>query len=79
MTPAETELRQTSVSGNGKPLLSRPRFNPARIFVEKDRLAWFWFGFAMLVLVIAAFDRHRLVQSFKQRERVVVIDRKSVV
>lgn len=69
-----TELRQTSVSGNGKPLLSRPRFNPARIFIEKDRLAWFWFGVAMLVLVAAAFDRYYLVQSFKQRERIVVVD-----
>lgn len=74
MTPTETELRQTSISGNGKPPLSRPRFNPARIFVEKDRLAWFWFGFATLVLVGAACDRYYLVQSFKQRERVVVID-----
>ena len=52
-----TERRRTSVSGNDKPLLSRRRFNPSRIFIEKDRLAWFWFGFAMLVLVAAALDR----------------------
>lgn len=74
MSANASELRQTSVSGNGKPLLSRPRFNPAQIFIQKDRLAWFWFGFAMLVLVGAAFDRYYLVQSFKQRERIVVID-----
>jgi hypothetical protein len=67
--------RITQVNGNGqKAEIPRPRFNPTRIFVEKDRLAWFWFGFAMLVLVAAAVDRFYLVQSFKLRERVVVID-----
>src|SRR6266498_1946846 len=70
----QTELRQTAVSGDGRPQLAKRRFNPTRIFVEKDRLAWFWFGFAMLLLVGAAFDRYSLVQSFKTRERVVVID-----
>ena len=54
--------------------LTRKRFDPTRIFVEKDRLTWFWFGFAMLVLAGSAIDRIYLVQSFKQRERVVVID-----
>jgi hypothetical protein len=67
--------RITQVNGNGHKIdLPQRRFNPTRIFVEKDRLAWFWFGFAMLVLVAAAVDRFYLVQSFKQRERVVVID-----
>ncbi len=71
---SQTELRRTVVSGDGRPQLTRRRFNPTRIFVEKDRLAWFWFGFAMLVLVGSAFDRYSLVRSFKTRERVVVID-----
>jgi nicotinamide mononucleotide adenylyltransferase len=70
----QTELRETAVSGNGRPRLAKPRFNPTRLFVEKDCLAWFWFGFAMLVLVGSAVDRYSLVQSFKTRERVVVID-----
>jgi hypothetical protein len=76
MSARETELRVTSVTGNGngKAELPRRRFNPTRIFVEKDRLVWFWFGFAMLVLFAAAIDRYYLVQSFKQRERVVIID-----
>jgi hypothetical protein len=71
-----TELRQTPVAGNGhiKIAEARPRFDPTRIFVQRDRLVWFWFGFAMLVLVFAAVDRFFLVQSFKQRERVIVID-----
>ena len=56
------------------PQAARPRFNPTRLFVEKDRLAWFWFFFAMAILLFAAVDRFFLVQSFKQRERIVVID-----
>ena len=71
-----TELRETAVAGNGQSKIAEPkqRFDPTRIFVQKDRLVWFWFGFAMLVLLGAAVDRYFLVQSFKQRERVVVID-----
>jgi hypothetical protein len=75
MDSPQNEPRVTPVTGNGQHAeLTRKRFDPTRIFVEKDRLAWFWFGFAMLVLVGSAVDRIYLVQSFKQRERVVVID-----
>ncbi|HEY3913202.1 MAG TPA: hypothetical protein VGN61_01845 [Verrucomicrobiae bacterium] len=67
--------RITQVNGNGhKPELFQRKFNPTRIFVEKDRLVWFWFGFAMLVLVAAAVDRFYIVRAFKQQERIVVID-----
>lgn len=76
METRPTELRETPIAGNGQAKVAeaRPRFDPTRIFVQKDRLVWFWFGFAMLVLVGAAVDRYFLVQSFKQRERVIVID-----
>lgn len=74
MNRLDEALRETKPSGNGASSLPRPRFHPTRIFVEKDRLAWFWFLFAMLVLVLAAMDRALLVSNFKQRERVVVID-----
>jgi len=76
METQPTELHQTPVAGNrqAKVAGAKPRFDPTRIFVEKDRLVWFWFGFAMLVLAGAAVDRYFIVQSFKQRERVVVID-----
>lgn len=75
MNRLDETLRETKpVSGNGTPSAARPRFNPTRIFVEKDRLAWFWFLFAMLVLIVAAADRYFLVQTFKQRERVIVMD-----
>jgi hypothetical protein len=74
MSRLEESLRETRPTGNGAPATTRPRFNPTRIFVEKDRMAWFWFLFAMAVLVAAAVDRAILVNQFKQRERVVVVD-----
>lgn len=75
MDELETKPRITPVTGNGQHTpMPRKRFNPTRIFVEKDMLAWFWFGFAMLVVAGSAIDRHFLVEGFKQRERVVVID-----
>lgn len=67
-------LNQTSTAGGVKVAEAKPHFDPTRLFVQKDKLVWFWFGFAMLVLVGAAVDRYFLVESFKQRERVVVID-----
>lgn len=67
-------LNHTPTTGGVKPAEAKPRFDPTLLFVQKDKLVWFWFGFAMLVLAGAAVDRYLLVQSFKQRERVVVID-----
>jgi hypothetical protein len=75
MTTPETKLRETQPPiGNGAMKIAQPRFNPTRLFVEKDRLAWFWFLFAMGILVFAAIDRILLVQSFKRTEHVVVVD-----
>ncbi|HTR40294.1 MAG TPA: hypothetical protein VMH87_01590 [Pseudomonadales bacterium] len=76
METQSAELRTTPVAQNGAAHMAEPRrrFDPTRIFVEKDRLVWFWFGFAMLVLVGSAIDRFALIHSFKQRERVVIID-----
>ena len=42
--------------------------------MDRDRLAWWWFLCAGTVLVAAALDRYHLVNAFKQRERVVIID-----
>lgn len=74
MNRLDETLRETAVPNNGQPAMARRHFNPTRIFVEKDRLVWFWFLFAMLVLILAAVDRFFLVQGFKQRERVIVMD-----
>jgi len=67
-------LNQTPTGGGVKVAEAKPRFDPTLLFVQKDKLVWFWFGFAMLVLAGAAVDRYFLVESFKQRERVVIID-----
>ena len=53
---------------------NKRRPNPTRLFVDRDRLAWWWFLCAGAVLVAAALDRYHLVNTFKQRERVVIID-----
>jgi hypothetical protein len=73
-TTESPALNQTPTTGGSKPAEAKPRFDPTLIFVQKDRLVWFWFGFAMLVLAGAAVERYFLIQSFKQRERVVIID-----
>jgi hypothetical protein len=74
MNAAETILRATPVPKTEAAKTSRKEFNPTRIFVDRDRLTWFWFIVASLILVGAAVERFYLVQSFKQRERVVIID-----
>jgi hypothetical protein len=72
MTPEV--LRETKpASGNGA-VTAKRHFDPTRIFVEKDRLAWFWFVFAMAVLVVSVVDRIVLTHAFKQQERVIVVD-----
>ena len=71
----ETPFRETKPPlGNGAVKIPRPLFNPTMLFVQKDRLAWFWFLFAMGVLLFASLDRFMLVEGFKQRERVIVVD-----
>jgi len=74
MNVAEPTLRETPVPKTERATLARKQFNPTRIFVDRDRLAWFWFIVAGLILVGAAVDRFFLVQTFNQRERVVVLD-----
>jgi len=74
MNPAETTLRETPVPKTERANLSNRKFDPTRIFVDRDRLAWFWFIMAGLILIGASVDRFFLVQSFKQHERVVILD-----
>ena len=54
--------------------LNKRQTNPTRLFVDRDRLAWWWFLIAGAVLVGAAVDRYYLINAFKQQERVVIID-----
>jgi len=50
------------------------RADPIRVFVDKDRLAKFWFLAAVAVLIGASIDRIALAKTLKERERVVIID-----
>lgn len=67
--------RQTATNhGSPNVAVPRKRFDPTLLFAQRDRLPWFWFLVAATVTVLAAFDRQRLIQHFKQREHVVIID-----
>jgi hypothetical protein len=72
MPNAQEILRKTVPQR--QPVPTRRTTNPTRLFVDRDRLAWWWFLFAGAVLIAAALDRYHLVNAFKQRERVVIID-----
>lgn len=67
--------RTTDTQGNnGSVRPAQRRFDPTRLFMQRDRLPWFWFFVAVAVTVLSAFDRSNLIHHFKQRERVVIID-----
>ena len=66
-------LRETSVKTEPAPIPKRA-FNPTRVFVDKDRTAFLWFWVAVLAVLFAAAQPYYLIQKFKQRERVVIID-----
>lgn len=53
---------------------SKNSANPVRVFVDKDRLAFFWFLIAVLAIGCAIGSPLYLVNKFKQRERVVIVD-----
>lgn len=75
MDPTVPNPRTTPTNhGVGPARPVQRRFDPTRLFVQRDRLPWFWFFVAVAVVVLSAFDRYNLVRHFKQRERVVIID-----
>ena len=67
------ELRETTVKTEPA-ALSRGAYHPTRIFVDKDRTAFLWFCIAVLAIMFAVAQPYFLVQKFKQRERVVIVD-----
>lgn len=56
------------------PPIQRKASDPTRIFIDRDRLARFWFLAAVIVTVGAAVERIHLARTLKERERVVIID-----
>jgi hypothetical protein len=54
--------------------MPRKAINPTRVFVDKDRTAFLWFCVAALAVIFAAAQPYYLINKFKQRERVVIVD-----
>ena len=73
MQTNSSNLRTTTPS-HQTPRVQDRHADPIRIFVDKDRLAKFWFLAAVAVLVGASIDRIALAKTLKERERVVIID-----
>src|SRR5437773_9661634 len=75
METTELNPRQTPTGNSPATVhLARKRFDPTQLFAQRDRLPWFWFFVAVAVTVLAALDRYHIINQFKQRERVVIID-----
>ena len=73
MTTTDPELR-TTTPAKRPPNIRGQKTDPIRIFIDKDRLARFWFLAAVAVLVSAAIERIHLIRTLKERERVVIVD-----
>jgi len=74
METIASDLRTTTPSAQRPRNVRRRDVDPVRVFVEKDRLARFWFLVAVAVLIGAALERIHLARVLKERERVVIID-----
>jgi hypothetical protein len=73
MQTISSEVRTTTPGPQPPPDRAR-RVDPIRVFVDKDRLAKFWFLAAVAVLIGAAIERIHLARTLKEQERVVIID-----
>ena len=74
MNPIDT-TRVTPTARNTSASSTTVRsLDPTRIFMQRDRLPWIWFGIAGAILVLATFERVHLVQELNRREHVVIID-----
>ena len=73
MPTTSPELR-TTIPVKQPPHIRGQSTDPIRIFIDKDRLARFWFLAAVAVLISAGIERIHLVRTLKERERVVIVD-----
>ncbi len=73
METISSELRATAPNPRPKNIRRR-EVDPVRVFVDKDRLARFWFLAVIAVLIGAAVERLQLAKTLKERERVVIVD-----
>ncbi|MBV9009138.1 MAG: hypothetical protein JO354_08230 [Verrucomicrobia bacterium] len=74
METISSDLRSTTPADQRPHTVRRRDVDPVRVFVDKDRLARFWFLVAVVVLISAAIERIHLARVLKERERVVIVD-----
>jgi hypothetical protein len=72
-TTSAEPLRETAPPLHSPPIKRRSA-DPTRVFIDKDRLARFWFLTAAAVIVGTAVERIHLARTLKERERVVIVD-----
>lgn len=73
METTTSELRTTTPPSR-PPIVREKRENPLRVFIDKDRLARFWFLALIAMTIGAAVERIELVKTLKEREHVVIVD-----
>ncbi len=73
METIASDLRTTTPAQRPKNI-RRGDADPVRVFIDKDRLARFWFLAVIVVLVGAGVERIHLARTLKERERVVIVD-----
>lgn len=73
-TDTSTSGLRATVPPIHAPPIQRRASDPTRIFIDRDRLARFWFLVAVAVTAGAAVERIHLARTLKERERVVIID-----
>ena len=73
ITTSPEALRETAPPVHS-PLVKKRTADPTRVFIDKDRLARFWFLTAAAVLVGTSVERIHLARTLKERERVVIVD-----
>lgn len=69
-----TALRETVTNAPSHIRAQRRDTQPTRIFVDKDRTAFLWFVIAVLAVGVAIAEPFYLIERFKKRERVVIVD-----
>jgi hypothetical protein len=72
-TTSVEPLRETAPPLHSPPIKRRSA-DPTRVFIDKDRLARFWFLTAAAVIIGTAVERIHLARTLKERERVVIVD-----
>jgi hypothetical protein len=73
MSTQTEQPRHTDVKTHSG-IRARAKVDLTQILAQRDRLPWLWFLVAVGTVLFGAYDRWRLVESFKTRERVVIID-----